>query len=254
MRFPVASVAVAALVLVPAAARAQQTPPDTVSQVLRQHVKAGVSSATYEAARKKHMAWHKAQKDPWAWNVYEIITGPDTGSYLIVSPGHSWAELDTWQDKLGAADTADAQASMAGTQGGSAMSYWTQLNAISRLPAADAAPSKYLTLTIFRTKPGSDGAVMAAVAKINAALDAAKYPVRSIWYRLSSGGPVPAYAVVTLRANLGELGLPTPNAAVAASAGQATAAELTKALYDNVESVTQELLQGRPELGYAPPK
>ena len=54
MRSSVASVAVAAaLALVPATARAQQPPPDTVAQVLRQHVKSGVSTAQYEAARKK---------------------------------------------------------------------------------------------------------------------------------------------------------------------------------------------------------
>jgi len=255
MRSPVGSVVIAAvLALVPVAARAQQAPPDTVTQVLRQHVKDGVSPAQYEAGRKKHMAWHKAQNDPWTWNVFEVMTGPDTGAYIISSPGHQWADLDTWQDKLGHADTADAQASMAGTQGKTEMSYWTQLSSISRLPAADAPLSKYLTLTIFRTKPGTDLAFIAAVGKINAALDTAKYPVRSIWYRLSSGGASPAFAVVTLRANLAALGLSSPAAAVAANAGPAAAAELVKAIYENVESTTTELLEARPDLGYAPAK
>jgi len=253
MRSPVASVVAAAVIaLVPLTARAQQAPPDTVTQVLRQHVKDGVSVAQYEAGRKKHMAWHKAQNDPWTWNVYEIMTGPDTGGYLITSRGHSWADLDTWQDKLGAADTADAQASMAGTQGSTEMSYWTQLNAISRLPPADAPPSKYLALTLFRTKPGNGQAFEAAIAKINEALTAAKYPVHSIWYRLASGGQAPAYVVVTPRANLAALGLPGPVASLAGSLGPAKAAELGKAIYDNVESITTELLESRADLGYAP--
>jgi len=253
MRSPVASVAVvAALALVPVAARAQQPPPDSVIQVLRQHVKDGVSTSQYEAGRKKHMAWHKSQNDPWTWHVYEIMTGSDTGAYLIVSPDHAWADLDTWQDKMGEGDAADAQTSMAGTQGHTAMSYWTQLNGISRLPAANTPPSKYLTLTTFRTKPGSDGAFIAAVGKINAALTDGKYPVHSIWYRLTSGGDAPAFAVVTPRENLAALGLPTPAAALAAHLGAAPAGELGKALYDNVQSATTELLLRRGDMSYAP--
>jgi hypothetical protein len=255
MRSPVASVVAAAvLALVPAAARAQQPPADTVSQVLRVRVKEGVSVAQYEAGRKKHMAWHKSQNDPWTWNVYEVLTGPDTGGYIVVSPGHSWADLDTWQAKFGDGDTADAQASMSGMQGGSEMSYWTQLSGISRLPAADAPLSKYLTLTIFRTKPGNGPAFETAIGKINEALNAAKYPVNSIWYRLASGGQAPAFAVVTPRANLAALGLPSPAAAVAAHAGATQAAEIAKAIYDNVESITSELLQYRPDLGHAAPR
>ncbi len=91
----------------------------------------------YEAGRKKHMAWHKAQGDPWAWNVYEITTGPDTGGYIIVSSNHQWADFDTWTAKFGDGDTADADASMAGTQAARRCPIWTQLNSLSRLPPAD---------------------------------------------------------------------------------------------------------------------
>jgi hypothetical protein len=255
MRSSVASVAVAAaLALVPATARAQQPPPDTVAQVLRQHVKSGVSTAQYEAARKKHMAWHKSQNDPWTWNVYEILTGPDSGAYLIVSRGHSWADLDTWQDKFGDGDTADAATSTAGMSGSTVMSYWTQVNGISRVPPADAAPTKYLALSLFRTKPGTAAAFEAAVKKINDALTAAKYPPHAIWYRLSSGGEGPAYVVVSPRANLAEMGTPGPIAALGASLGAAQASEMAKALYEHVESITTELVQSRPDLGYAPAK
>ena len=31
------------------------------------------------------MDWHKAQNDPWAWEVFEVMTGPETGGYLIAS-------------------------------------------------------------------------------------------------------------------------------------------------------------------------
>ena len=82
----------AIMVLAPAVARAQTPPPDSVSEVLRQKIRSGTVQ-DYEAARKKHMAWHKAQSDPWAWEVFEVMTGPDTGSYLISSGDHQWKDM-----------------------------------------------------------------------------------------------------------------------------------------------------------------
>ncbi len=109
----------AIVVLAPAVAGAQTPPPDSVSEVLRQKIRPGTVQ-DYEAARKKHMTWHKAQNDPWAWEVFEVMTGPDTGSYLISSGDHQWKDMEAWVAKMADADAADSQASMgpyiAGTQ------------------------------------------------------------------------------------------------------------------------------------------
>ena len=78
MRSLIASLSIALVVAVAAPALAQAPPPDSVTEVLRQKVVPGTTEK-YEAGRKKHMAWHKAQGDPWTWNVYGITTGPDTG-------------------------------------------------------------------------------------------------------------------------------------------------------------------------------
>jgi len=100
------------VVLAPSFASAQTPPPDSVSEVLRQKVRPGTVQ-DYEASRKKHMAWHKAQNDTWAWEVFEIMTGPDTGSYLIASGGHQWKEMEAWVAKMADADAVDSRASMA---------------------------------------------------------------------------------------------------------------------------------------------
>jgi hypothetical protein len=250
MRSLIASVSVALVALAAAPVLAQTPPPDSVTEVLRQKVVPGTADK-YEAGRKKHMAWHKAQGDPWTWNVYEITTGPDTGGYIIASPNHQWADIDTWTAKYGEADTAEAGTSMAGTQASSQLAYWTQLNAISRLPAADAAPTPLASLTIYSVKPGHDAALTAAIVKLNAALAAGKYPLHSIWYRLSSGGATPSYAVVTPRANLASFGdavIP----AIEKQLGKAGSDALLKEFFDNVTGVTTELLQRRADLSYAP--
>src|ERR1700752_3429764 len=131
MRPVVASVAGALVVLVSIAVSAQTAPPDSVTEVIRQKARPGTRQQ-YEAARKKHMAWHKAQNDPWAWDVLEITTGWDIGNYIIASGNHQWKEMEEWGPKLGDADTADSQAAIGGYIDGSERSYCTQLNAISR--------------------------------------------------------------------------------------------------------------------------
>ena len=249
MRPLIASLSAALLVAVAAPAVAQTPPPDSVAQVFRQKVVPGMTDK-YEAGRKKHMAWHKAQGDPWTWNVYEVTTGPETGSYLISSINHQWADFDTWAAKFGDGDTADANVSMAGTQAGSQMSYWTQLSSLSRLPPADSEPAPLLSLTTYNVKPGSDAGMMAAIGKVNAALTAGKYPLNSIWYRMVNGGS-PAFAVVTPRANMGTFGT-SVMAAIETQLGKAGTDALVKEFFDNVTSMTTELLQRRTDLGYAP--
>lgn len=249
MRSLIASLTVALVALTAAPAFAQAPPPDSVTEVFRQKVAPGMVDK-YEAGRKKHMAWHKAQSDPWTWNVYEVTTGPDTGSYIIASPNHQWADFDTWNAKFGDADTADARAAMAGTQAGSQVAYWTQLNSVSRLPpASEIAP--LLTLTTFSAKLGTDAAMTAAIGKINAALGAAKFPLYGIWYRLTNGGSVPSYAVVTPRANMASLGVSVLEA-LEKQLGKAASDALLKSFYDNVTGATTELLQRRADLSYAP--
>ena len=250
MRSLIASLSVALVVVVAAPALAQTAPPDSVTQVFRQKVVPGMVDK-YEAGRKKHMAWHKAQGDPWIWNTYEITTGPDTGSYLIVSGNHQWADLDTWTAKFGDGDTADANVSMAGTQAGSQLTYWWQLNAISRLPAADAPPTAFYSLATYHVKPGHDGAMAATVGKINAALVAANYPLHSIWYRLVNGGSTPAYAVVTPRANMATFSN-VVTSVIEKQLGKTAAEALSKEFFDHITGVTTELLQRRADLSYAP--
>ena len=247
----VASVAGALAVLVSVSAYAQPAPPDTVTEVIRQKARPDMQQQ-YEAARKKHMGWHKAQNDPWAWDVFEVVTGPDTGGYVIASGNHQWKEMDEWDAKLGDADTADAAASVGGLSTGSQRAYWTQLNAISRLPAPDER-SPYLTVAYYRLKPGSDAAIRAAITKLNAALDAGKFPLRSIWYVLSSGGMGPTYAVVTPRAALADMA-PTPTLldTVEKQLGKDGSEALIKAFFENVVSVNTEMLHRRPDLSYVP--
>jgi hypothetical protein len=249
MRSPVAFLV--GLVVAATPVFAQQPPAETITQVIRQKPKPGME-AQYEAGRKKHMAWHKAQKDPWVWTVYEITSGPDTGGYLVTSGNHSWADIDTWMGKHGAGDTADSAASVAPNSASAQVSYWAQMNDISRLPPADQR-APMLTLTVYYTKPGHDAAFTAAVGKLQKLLTAEKFPLHGVWYRLANGGDMPAYAVVTPRVNYAAMA-PTPSlmAVVTKQLGEAEAQKLSDEFFSHVTRVTSELLQRRDDLGYLP--
>ena len=252
MRSLVVSVTGTLAVLVSVSVGAQTAPPpDSVTEVLRQKARPGMQQE-YEASRKKHMAWHKAQNDTWAWDVFEIMTGPDTGGYVIASGNHQWKEMEEWDAKMGDADTADSRAAMGGSMGSTQMAYWTQLNSISRLPAPnDRQP--LLTVTYYRVKPGSDAALRAAITKVNAVLDAGKFPLHTIWYVLTNGGVGPTYAVVVPRSGLGQMApIPTLLALLEKQLGKPAADALLKSFSDNVISTESEMLQRRPDLSYVP--
>ena len=241
----------AIVVLAPAVASAQTPPPDSVSEVLRQKIQPGTVSK-YEAARKEHMGWHKTHNDPWTWEVFEVMTGPDTGSYLISSGDHQWKDMEGWVAKYADADGADSAASMGPYIASTQRTYWTQLNAISRMPAADVQ-YPLITLTTYHVKPGSDAAVRAAIAKVNAALDAGKFPIGSVWFVLTNGGPTPTYAVVAPRNGLGEMG-PSPSLleVLEKQLGKPASDALIKSFFDNVVSASTELLRFRTDLSYLP--
>jgi hypothetical protein len=251
MRSSVVSATGALVVLVSVSVSAQTAPPDSVTEVLRQKARQGMQQE-YEAGRKKHMAWHKAQNDPWTWEVFEITTGPDTGGYLIASGNHQWKDMEQWEAKMADADNADSRASMGAAIASTQRAYWTQLNSISRLPAADER-QPLLTLTFYRVKPGSDAALRDAIGKINVALDAEKFPLHTIWYVLSNGGAGPTYAVVAPRAGLGEMA-PSPSLleVLQKQLGKPGADALVKSFFDNVVSTDSEMLRLRPDLSYLP--
>jgi hypothetical protein len=159
--------------------------------------------------------------------------------------------MEAWVAKMADADAVDSQASMGPYIASTERTYWTQLNALSRLPTSEAL-SPLITLTTYHVKPGSDAALRAAITKVNAALDAGKFPLRTIWYVLTKAAPAPPTPS-------SHRGRPGRNGAVAVAArgareaaGQTRADALVKSFFDNVVSANTELLRLRTDLSYLP--
>ena len=108
-------------------------------------------------------------------------------------------------------------------------------------------------MTYYRTRPGSDRAVRAAIARLNAAMESGNYPLSTIWYVLSSGGEGPTFALLTPRTGLGDMA-PAPGLleVLAAQLGRPRAEALMASFFENVIGTSSEMLRRRPDLSYLP--
>lgn len=59
----------------------------------------------YETGRKAKVAWHKQQKDTNALWVLQVLTGENTGSYIVGRSAQHWADFD----KPAVSDAADEE-------------------------------------------------------------------------------------------------------------------------------------------------
>jgi hypothetical protein len=214
-------------------------------------------SDKYEAARKKHMAWHKAQKDVWTWLTWEVVTGETSGTYYTGTFGHAWKDLDG-HEKFDKDDFADFAKGIGPTLSRSYTSYYVRRADMSlSAPTADP-PSAYSFLTYYRIKFEGMNDFIEAVKKINEGIKKTSYPQAgpSAWYQLVNGGEGPTFVLAGGRANWAAF---APNEktldqmmeeAFGKEQGAAILASGRKAIL----SIRTETIHYRPELSYIPPK
>ena len=250
MRTLLASIAVVSVMA--AVSLAQNAPQETVCEVHINKIKPGMT-AQYEQGRAKHMAWHKAQKDTWSWNTYEITTGPNTGDYLVSSCGHPWKDFDS-RDKFNVVDGQNAMATMGNTMAGEIMSLYVFRSELSDTPKTTVPP--YFSVVFFHLKPEGVTDFRSGVKQVNEAYSKTNTPRHaSYWYTLANGGTGPEMVLVQERNSMGDLGPNTPKTLdeimkeAMGDQGATTMTTIRKA-YDHTES---ELLHYRPDLSYTAP-
>jgi len=250
------NVAVALLLALGPAVPALAQPAGNVAQINNQSPKPGMSDA-YEAARKKHMGWHKAQKDTWSWLTWEVVSGEASGSYLTGTFGRAWKDFDG-REKFEAQDSADVKKTVGPTLGHIFTSYYVRRVDMSLTPPSADPPSAFSLLTYFRVRPEGMVDFVEAVKKVNEGIKKTSYPQSgpSTWYQLVNGGEGPLYVLAAGRANWAAF---APNDktldqmmedAYGKVEGPAILASLRKA----VVFTRTETLKYRPDLSYIAPK
>lgn len=212
----------------------------------------------YEAARAKHMGWHKSQKDAWTWFVWEVVSGDNTGSYVTGSFGHAWKDLDG-REKFDKADVADVATSMGPTVARSVLSYWVERADLSLSPNAPGfTPGPMIAVSTYHLNPDSVNDFMDAVKKVNEGIKKTNYAVSgpSRWYQLVNGGEVPTFVLVGDRANWAAFqpNDKTLDVMMGEAYGKDQGAAILVSLRKTFRSLQTSIYQYRPDLSYIAPK
>ena len=237
-----------------AAVAGGQAAKPTVGQYFVSKPKAG-SVQQFEAGRKKHMAFHKKANDTFTWITWEIISGPELGSYLIGTGGHAWKDFDG-REKFEAEDGADVAANVAPFTESTRNTFWIQRPDLSISPEG-TEPAKFLSVLEFLVKPEGVSAFTEGVMKINEGLKKTNNATsKSRWYALASGDDGPRFALVQERNSWAEFeggGKSLPQIMEEAF-GKDGAAEVMKKGSNSYWHYKSYILQYRADLSYQPGK
>ncbi|MBP1641797.1 MAG: hypothetical protein H6Q03_466 [Acidobacteria bacterium] len=245
-------VAAAALLAFGLPALAQKNP--TVASITVWKTQPGAGAAFAEG-RKKHMDFHRQQKDAWGWHTWEIIAGEREGQFLTGTFGHYWKDFDG-REAFDALDGADSAKNLMPHVASAETSYWAYLTDSSRPPAADAAPPAFLQIAHYYVNVADTPRFEDALEEVKAALDKVEWPVHSRWYRLISGGRGPQYVLSTGRANWAAFAPPekTLLEGLTEAVGARRATELLDAVRESTKYIETEIFAYRADLSYEPAK
>jgi hypothetical protein len=210
----------------------------------------------YEAGRKKHMQFHRDQKDTWTWNTYAIETGDNAGMYVTSSCGHAWKDFDEWEARMGKADTADGDKNLTPYVQSGRNGFYVYRSDMSLAPANQPAPP-ITAVTVFVLHPGAVPDFIAAIKKVNDALaKQADWPKTGGWLQLVNGGEGPTFVLLNARKNWADFApLPKTLADVLNDTyGKETSDQIQKTLRDCTAQQFTEAATYRADLSYVPGK
>jgi hypothetical protein len=232
------------------AAWAQQKP---VTVLYSNYVKAKDGMRReYEDAAKRHLEWHRKNKDPWPIHVWEIVSGERTGQYAYGIGHRQWHDFDTRGD-LEQSDMADYYATADKFIEYLKVSYYIHLPELSR-PAPAGMAQTLVEVMRYRVKMEHIGNFLDATAKIKIATEKSGAPVYFEVYQLFSGGKHPTYMFRYPRKNFADMEPPEPSimAMLEKAYGREEAQVVMNRLTGSVESVESELMAARPDMSYMP--
>ncbi|MCH8948043.1 MAG: hypothetical protein IH789_10525 [Acidobacteria bacterium] len=208
------------------------------------------TEAKYEEGWKKHVDWHRKQNDSWTWLAWQVITGPDSGTYCTGSFGHNWEDFDKPRFPADA-NLADIAATFGPFVREHELTFWTALPDVSNPSEGQAAMDSVI---FFNTRYGTEEKFNHLIGEFHKAIEKTNMPWNYEWYALVSGGNEGTYALVLPRPNFAAFnptGKPFPKMLEEAY-GKAGADALLAKWRKVVKSANSELSRSRPDLSYIP--
>jgi len=208
----------------------------------------------YEQGRKKHMQFHRAQKDTWTWRTYAIETGDNAGMYVTSTCGHAWKDFDDWETRMAKADTADADVNLTPLVQSGRNSFYVYRADMSLAPP-NQPPMPLTFVTVYVLRPGTAPDFIAAIKKISDVLSKQpNWPKTSGWLQLINGGEGPVFVLLSGRKNWADFApLPkTPLDVVTETLGKEAADPIFQTIRDSTARLITEAAQYRQDLSYEP--
>jgi hypothetical protein len=208
----------------------------------------------YEDGRKQKAEWHKQQKDPLPLYVWEVMTGENTGSYIVGRLNQHWTDLD----KPAVADQADLDEfnKVLGASVESVVArYYETLPKISS-PGNTKPTDKISEIISYHVRPGKDAEFNSVAARINEAIQKTKWPVSYLWLVLANGGPGGTYVLVIPHSSWADLedkpDMKPFRQMLTDAYGAGEADSVIKRLDASIDSTTSEIDKFRADLSYLP--
>ncbi|MFP4002910.1 MAG: hypothetical protein ACLFV8_03970 [Alphaproteobacteria bacterium] len=205
----------------------------------------------FEAGYKRHLEWHRRNRDTWRWPAWEILTGERAGHYLEGTFGHEWPGLD--RRLKPAEDAADHETNVDPYVSHHVRHILIRRSGVSRGHALeDADPAPFLRLVTYRLRPGTEEAFEQVLTAMHRATEQVDWHKSYAWYALVDGGPLPLYLLVIPVRDFAGLAPSEQTIPGILSGGPQEGQRHLAAYRESVVTVRSELLRFREDLSYLP--
>jgi hypothetical protein len=202
----------------------------------------------FEQGYRRHLQWHRQQRDPLAWYGWTIADGPRAGQFVDASVGEPFAAFDRRVDPAG--DTADAVRNVLPFATPLARpTYGLRPELGTGTPLESRRPAATMQVEVFHLRPGSEARFERAVRVARRALVVRPGAPAHTWYRLVVGGEAPRYLLLIARQDWAGYDRFEGNVEELLAGDGAARADYAAA----VRSVDVETWDYRPELSLIPP-
>jgi len=227
-----------------------QEKPGTVATVFIVKPKAGMRQQ-FEQANKRHMEWHRQQKDTWAVIVWEIVSGDRIGQYEYYTFGHHWKDFDS-HAKFDEADTADYMTNVGPYVEPLVARYYIRHPELSRPMGGVATLAENVE---YHLNVGGESDFLMAVRRVHEAIQKSNYPVYYHLNELYNGGEHPTYVFVFPHKNWADFEPPEETflTMLEKAYGRDEAESVLKLFNKGVHCVRSQIFAHRPDLSYLPP-
>lgn len=209
--------------------------------------------AAFEAALEKHAEDRMEEGDPWTWNVWEEIAGPNTGTYIVRSGGHSWGDFDTYNENFGGEAALHFEADVTSTIETTHSWIGRFDTALSR-PPNDGDRVRFAEVVTYHIEPGKQAQFDDAVEQIHSAIVAADWPARYSFVDPMMGKKGPQKVGAFFFEDFADMQEPeTPFMEMMGSEmGEEKAEKILEQMSSAIRSTETQLFVYRPELSVEP--